>query len=39
MDGEAARPLALSFPGAEEKEACGHPTLRVRGRMFMTMGG
>ena len=37
MDGEAARGLALSFPEAEEKETWGHPTFRVRGKMFATM--
>jgi len=37
MDGEAARELALSFPEAEEKETWGHPTFRVRDRMFMAM--
>jgi hypothetical protein len=37
MDGEAARGLALSFPEAEEKETWGHPTFRVRDRMFMAM--
>jgi hypothetical protein len=34
---EAARRLALSFPEAEERETWGHPTFRVRGKMFMTM--
>src|SRR5918998_4843335 len=37
MEGEAARGLALSFPEAEEKETWGHPTFRVRDRMFMAM--
>lgn len=37
MDGEAARRLALSFPETEEKETWGHPTFRVRDRMFMAM--
>src|SRR3954454_10149761 len=37
MDGSAARRLALSFPGTEERETWGHPTFRVRDRMFMTM--
>jgi hypothetical protein len=37
VDGEAARGLALSFPEAEEKETWGHPTFRVRDRMFMAM--
>ena len=37
VDGEAARRLALSLPEAVEKETWGHPTFRVRDRMFMTM--
>jgi hypothetical protein len=37
MDGEAARGLALSFPETEERETWGHPTFRVRDRMFMAM--
>jgi hypothetical protein len=35
--GEAARRLALSFPETEERETWGHPTFRVRHKMFMTM--
>jgi hypothetical protein len=35
--GGAARRLALSFPEAEERQTWGHPTFRVRGKMFMTM--
>jgi hypothetical protein len=37
MDGPGARRLALSFPEAEEKETWGHPTFRVRDKMFMAM--
>jgi hypothetical protein len=37
MDGEGARALALSFPEAVEKETWGHPTFRVRDKMFMAM--
>jgi hypothetical protein len=31
------RALALSLPGATEKEAWGHPTFRVRDKMFASM--
>jgi hypothetical protein len=31
------RALALSLPDAIEKEAWGHPTFRVRDKMFATM--
>ena len=37
MDGDKARRLALSFPEAVEKETWGHPTFRVRDKMFMGM--
>jgi hypothetical protein len=37
MDGDVVRRLALSFPEAEERETWGHPTFRVRGKMFMAM--
>jgi len=37
MDGDAVRRLALSCPEAEERETWGHPTFRVRGKMFMAM--
>jgi hypothetical protein len=37
MDGDAARRLALSLPESVEKETWGHPTFRVRDRIFMTM--
>ena len=37
MDADGARALALSFPEAVEKETWGHPTFRVREKMFMAM--
>jgi hypothetical protein len=37
MYGDAARRLALSFPEAEERETWGHPTFRVRDKMFMAL--
>jgi hypothetical protein len=37
MDGDTTRRLALSFPEAEERETWGHPTFRVRDRMFMAL--
>jgi hypothetical protein len=37
MDGDAVRRLALSFPEAEERETWGHPTFRVRDKMFMAL--
>lgn len=37
VDGDGVRRLALSFPEAEERETWGHPTFRVRDRLFMTM--
>jgi hypothetical protein len=37
MNGDAARRLALSFPEAEERETWGHPTFRVRDKMFMAL--
>ncbi len=37
VDGDGARRLALSFPEAVEKETWGHPTFRVREKMFMAM--
>jgi hypothetical protein len=37
VDADAARTLALALPEAEEKETWGHPTFRVRDRMFMTL--
>jgi hypothetical protein len=29
--------MALSMPGAEERETWGHPTFRVRGKIFVGM--
>ena len=37
ISGDAARSHALSFPETEERETWGHPTFRVRDKMFMTM--
>jgi hypothetical protein len=37
MTGEEFRHAALSFPEAVEKETWGHPTFRVRDKMFATM--
>jgi len=37
MSGDEARALALSLPESEERETWGHPTFRVRDKMFMTM--
>ena len=37
MSGDEARALALSFPETEERETWGHPTFRVRDKMFMAM--
>ena len=39
MSGDDARKLALGFPDAVEKETWGHPTFRVRDKMFMAMDG
>jgi hypothetical protein len=33
----ALRQLALALPEAEERETWGHPTFRVRNKMFATM--
>lgn len=35
--GEDFRAIALSLPEAQERETWGHPTFRVRDRMFATM--
>ena len=35
---EDVRGFALSLPEAEELETWGHPTFRVRNKMFMGMG-
>jgi hypothetical protein len=37
VTGAEARRLALAFPETEERETWGHPTFRVRDKMFMTM--
>jgi hypothetical protein len=37
VSGDDARRLVLSFPEAEERETWGHPTFRVRDKMFMAM--
>jgi hypothetical protein len=37
MTGDAFRRAALSFPEAVEKEPWGHPTFRVRDKMFASM--
>jgi hypothetical protein len=35
--GADVRRVALSLPEAEERETWGHPTFRVRGKMFATL--
>jgi hypothetical protein len=35
---DEVRAIALSFPGAVEVRTWGHPTFRVREKMFATMG-
>ena len=37
MDAEELRALALALPEAEERETWGHPTFRVRDKMFLTL--
>jgi hypothetical protein len=37
MTTSALRELALSLPGAEERETWGHPTFRVRDKIFASM--
>ncbi len=37
VNGDLARRIALAFPEAVEKETWGHPTFRVREKMFMGM--
>ena len=39
MTGDDFRRAALSFPGAVERETWGHPTFRVRDKMFATLSG
>jgi hypothetical protein len=36
--GEDFRRIALSLPEAEERETWGHPTFRVRDKMFAALG-
>jgi hypothetical protein len=38
MGPEGFRKLALSLPGAEEKEHMDHPDFRVGGKIFATLG-
>jgi len=38
MTGPQLRELALGLPGAEERETWGHPTFRVRDKIFASMG-
>jgi hypothetical protein len=38
MTGDEVRSFALSLPGAVEKETWGHPTFRVRDKLFASMG-
>jgi hypothetical protein len=37
VSGDDVRRIALSFPEAREQETWGHPTFRVRDKMFATM--
>jgi len=37
VDAEELRALALALPEAEERETWGHPTFRVRDKMFLTL--
>ena len=37
IDVANARKLALSFPEAEERDHQGHPSFRVRGKIFATL--
>ncbi|NHC45664.1 MmcQ/YjbR family DNA-binding protein [Motilibacter aurantiacus] len=39
MDTEQLRAYALALPEAEERETWGHPTFRVRDKMFLTLSG
>jgi hypothetical protein len=38
MTGAQLRELALGLPGAQERETWGHPTFRVRDKIFASMG-
>jgi hypothetical protein len=37
IDVETARRLALALPGAEERDHRGHPSFRVRAKIFATL--
>ncbi len=37
MTNEQLRAMALGLPGAEQRETWGHPTFRVRNRIFVGM--
>jgi hypothetical protein len=37
VSGDDVRAIALSFPEAVEQETWGHPTFRVRSKMFASM--
>ena len=37
MTGPQLRELALGLPGAQERETWGHPTFRVRDKIFVSM--
>ena len=37
MTGPQLRELALGLPGAEERETWGHPTFRVRDKIFASL--
>ena len=37
MTGSQLRELALGLPGAQERETWGHPTFRVRDKIFVSM--
>ena len=38
MEAKAIRDIALGFPEASEKETWGHPTFRVRDKIFVSYG-
>ena len=38
MTGPQLRELALGLPGAQERETWGHPTFRVRDKIFVILG-
>jgi hypothetical protein len=39
MTGAELRRIALGLPDAQERETWGHPTFRVRGKIFASMAG